>query len=278
MISIPIIAALAAALEIAHYKWLLERTQLDFRVLLSAQFMLLFMGASFLVPFFGHIDVRFFEFRNLFLFGFLLIVATLYNVFWIKALKRESLHEYEIIDLLLPIFTIALAALVFVDERDPIHLLLAAVAIGIFFLAHLHKWHISVKRVDRWLLLAVFLMAVEAILVKPLLEIVSPVALYAMRTGLIAVVLFVYWQPRLSDVPFFVWVQLAINAVFGISQMILTWIAIGSLGIVVTELALLIKPMLLLLISLYLFREKWKGRQVFAFAIILTCILLVYFI
>lgn len=278
MLWLPMTAAILYALGIAHFKWILGRFTIEFRALLSAQFIFLFLGTVVFVPWFGGVEAQFFAPRNLFLFGFLIVVATVYNLFWTRGLKRESLHEFELIDLLLPIFTIVLAAVTFIDERQPVQLSLAILAAGTFFLTHLRQHHIHLKQADRWLIFAVFLMAIEAILVKPLLELATPVSLYAFRTGLITIVLLLVFRPHFATIPRLAWGHIILNALLGLGKMLLWLMAIQALGIVVTELVMLLTPILLAVASLIYFRERWTALQVVAFMIILVCVGVVHWL
>lgn len=275
MIWIAVGAAFAHAVSIIHLKWLLGKFKTDPKTYLAIVFSFIFLGTSLLVPFWGKIDLRFFDFKNIALFLFLILVALVYNLYLVRGLKRDSLHEFDLIDLLWPIFSIGLAALIFVDEREPIKLSLALFAAGVFLISHLRHHHVSLKAADRFLLLAVFLLALETNLIKPLLELINPISLYALRTGLVAVFMIIIFQPPISQISSREWGQIGLNALFGTTAMLLTWTAIGTIGIVETNLILLLYPIILAIYSKSVMREQWTARSLMAFLVIFSCIVLV---
>lgn len=276
MVIIPISAAIIFGLALAHYKWALGRTTLETKTFLVVHFLILFSvacgaalaGGNFQSPLFS-------DQRYIFLFLVMVVFGLVHNYFLIRGLKRESLHEYELIDLLVPIFTILLAAFAFASEREPVRLSLALLAASAFLLTHLRHHHFQFKQADRWLMYAVFLMAMERILVKPLLVLADPVTLYALRTGSIALLLMLIFRPRLAHIPVGEWLQLMLNGLMGVVAMVLIWTSIGHFGVVLTELYLLITPMVLALISLAFFKERWTVGQTIAFAVIVFSVAVV---
>lgn len=267
-------AALAFSIAIVHYKWILRETKIELRTLLPLQFILLFLFSSLLVPFFGRIDSEFFSLRYLILFGIMVVVAAVYNLFWTSAFRRQSLHDFELIDLLVPVFTILLAALVFFDEREPIKLALALFAAGAFFVTHIRRHHINFKQADRWFLFAIFLIAAEVILAKPLLTLLSPVSLYALRTGIIAVFFVFLFRPRFDRIHSFVITQMIVNSLFFVAYRVLRLASVETVGIVTTEMLLLTAPIFLTIGSSFVMKERWNLRNGLAFIIIMVTIFL----
>lgn len=263
-------AALVAA--IVHLKWLLRVSKLELRTFLPVQFLFLFILTSLLIPFFGRIDPQAGELRYVLLFVVLIAVAVVWNVFWTRAFRQQSLHEYELIDLLLPVFTIVLAALTFPDEREPVRMLLALFAAGVFMVTHLRRNHLNFKQTDRWFLFAIFLMAAEIILTKPLLLLFSPVSFYCLRTGVIALVMIAIFRPRLRRISSFVWSQMLLNSLLFVIHRLLMLLSIEKSGIVTTELLLLVGPILLAISAYVFFRERWTLRTGLAFGVILLTI------
>jgi len=210
--------------------------------------------------------------KNCGLFFVMIAVAVVWNVFWTRAFRRESLHEYELVDLLLPVFTMILAAITFPDEREPVRLLLALFAAGVFVITHLRQNHLSFKQGDRWFLFAIFLIAAEVILSKPLLLLFSPVSLYFFRTGVIAAVFILIFRPRFRRVSSFIWSQLLLNSMLFVAYRLLMLASIERNGIVATELLLLSGPIILAMFTYFFMRERWTLRNMLAFGVILITI------
>ena len=272
---ISITAAIIFGLALAHYKWALGRTTLETKTFLAVHFLALFGFACLGVIKWGHFTSPLFgQARYLWLLAIVVVLGIVNNYFLARGFKRESLHEYELIDLLMPIFTVSMAALAFVDEREPVRLTLALIGASAFLLTHIRHHQINFKQADRWLVYAVFLMAMERIFVKPLLVIIDPFSLYAVRTGLIAAVFLLLFRPRLARVPVVEWLNLSLNALLGVAAMVLTYTSISLYGVVITELYLLITPIVLATISWFFFRDRWTLTQAGSFVLILACIFL----
>ncbi len=271
----PWVAVMATVAAVTHYKWLLNRLALDSRTVLTILFLFLFGLSSLLLPWFGGVDEAFFNPRYLILFGFFVCLGIVQNYFLTRGLRQNSLHEFELIDILLPVFTIGLAALVFENEREPIRLTLGLFAALSFFVTHVRQRHLLVKQADRWLVYAIFLVAIERLLVKPLLFLATPVSLYTFRAGFIALAMVVMFHRYLERIS---WRQagiIGLNALLGVSAMLATWVTIATYGLVVTEIYLLLIPIGLALVSLIGWHEHWSLRQVLAFTVILVCVGLV---
>lgn len=274
MAVIPIIAAISYAASLVHYKWLVSRTGLELKPFLALHFVTLFVVTLFFAPFFGGFEPTIVTEPRYFVLLLLLAgFGFAHNYFLARGLRRESLHEYEIIDLLVPVFTIILAAVAFIDEREPIRLSLALLAAGAFLITHVRRHHLHFKQADRWLIYTVFVMAIERILVKPLLLLAEPVSLYTLRTGIIAVLMLLAFRPKITKLPIAEWGWLALNALVGSVSMMLIWTSIDLSGIVVTELYMLITPMILALVSVAYMKEQWSFRQGLAFIAIIGSII-----
>lgn len=269
------IAAFASAALVIHLKWFLRTAKIETRQFMPVYFILLFVITSLLVPTFGGVDLAFLAPKNLVLFAIMLAVGLAWNHFHINGLRRETLHEYELNKVLFPIFSITLAALAFADEREPVRLALAGLAVLAFLSLHFHHKRLSFKQADRWMVFAVFLMAMELSLYKPLLTIFSPVTLYALRTGLIALIFFFAYRPELRRLTLGTWVHVVFNAGLGVTTRIFELVAISQIGVVVTQLFFLLSPITLAVVSFVVLRERWTLRQGLALAVILGSIVTV---
>ncbi len=278
MVVLPILAAIFTAAGAASLKWYLNRSPLDVKTIICVAFIFCFLLTALLVPWFGSLDERIFEPRILLLFLVVAGMGLTQNYFTLKGLRTNSLHEYELIDILAPIFTIVLAAMAYADERGPVRLALALLASTAFLITHLKSRHIRFKRADRWLMYAVFVMAIERVLVKPIFALGSPVALYTIRNGIIALVLLVLFRPRLDKIALRDWLSIGGVTAFIVAGGMLLWVSISQFGIVFTELIMLLAPLLTVVFSVLFFKERWSFRQGVGFAVILVCIALVQFL
>lgn len=275
MAIVAIFAAIFTALSAAMLKWYFNRTSLDTKTILAVSSLFYFLLTALFVPWYGTLDQRFFEPRVLILFVVLVALGATQNYFTLKGMRTNSLHEYELIDILTPIFTILLATLVYADERQPVRLALALLASSAFLITHFRSRHIHFRQADRWLAYAVFVLAIEWILVKPIVTVGSPVALYTIRNGLIAAVFLLLFQPRFDKIPLRDWLSIAGVCGLGSASGLLIWTSIGNVGIVLTDLVMLLTPLLTAGLSVLLFKERWNFRQAVGFTVILVCVALV---
>lgn len=275
---IPITAALLSAVALVHLKWVLRERGIATRTWLGIWFTFLFLISLIGVPLFHEIQPVFFTGRIVFLVIFLTLALAIANFYFIRGLRRESLHEFDLIELLLPVLSIGFAAFVFDNEREPIRLGLAVVASLVFLLAHVKRHHLSLKRSDQFLLFSVFLLAIDEVLVKALLTVIDPVSLYALTSGMLAVIYWLAYQPKLASLSLTQGIHLLGNAVFSVAAMILTWFSFQFFGIVMTNLVLLLSPLVITFASVLVFRERWTMRHGLAFVIILGAILLLQFV
>ena len=270
---IPLTAAIIFGLALAHYKWAISRTNLETKTFLCTHFLTMFGVGALAAWWWGSWETPLFsQPRYIGLFLIIVSFGLVYNYFLVRGFKRESLHEYELIDLLMPIFTVVLAAIAFVDEREPVRIGLALLGASVFLITHWRRHQVVFKQADRWLVYAVFLMALERVLVKPILTIIDPIVLYTLRTGLISLILLFFFRPRLARIPAVEWLQLVINGLLGVTSMVLIWTSINQFGVVVTELYLLVTPIVLAIVSLFFFKERWTLLQVWSFVVILASI------
>lgn len=272
MILIPLLSAAASAIGTAHAKWLFGRTHLDTRTYLPAAFIIAFSMGTLLSSRWGGLTGEAVRPVHLVFLAVLIALMLIGNLFWVRGFRRETLHEYGTLNLLIPVLTIVFAAAIFADERDPIILSLTGFAIGTFFLTHLHHLHLSLKQADRSLLVAVVSFAASSLVSKPLLAIITPIGLFTMTSGILAVLSLFIMRPHLAQLRLRNWSRLAANEVFWVGARILFWMSIARVGLVLTELVMLTTPIFLALISLVVFRERWTFRQTLAFVVIFVCV------
>ena len=101
-----IIASIGYAGGVAIDKILLCRAKMSIRIFIPMLFVLLASITAFLLPRFGAVNWEMLNTRYLLIFLLLIVVVIIWNKFYYNGIKKESLHELELIMLLSPLATI----------------------------------------------------------------------------------------------------------------------------------------------------------------------------
>lgn len=268
-------SALASGIGLVVDKIALSRHKIRLNVFLPLCFLLLFLLTVVLTPWYGQVDWDLvLHLPNVLFLVFLMIVISIaWNVLYYQSVRHEEVHQHELMTMSGPIITIVLAAVFFPEELDKRIFFLALVAsLALFFAKGERHRHFQLNKTSYNTLLAVILMSTESIIIRELLHFFSPVALYALRTGVLAVFFFSYYRPRLSGVTTPQWRILLISSLMGAVTMIGRFIAFNDLGVIFTTLLAVLAPIIVFLASWEILHERIKPRVVTASIIILVCV------
>jgi len=119
----------------------------------------------------------------------------------------------------------------------------------------------------------VLLAAIEAIFDRQLLEVYSPSALYAVRTGLVFLSLWLVFRPNFRRLTSQNILSIFILAIIATSYMTFMFSGFKDFGVVFTTLILTLTPILIYFFTVVFLKEKLRKRVVLAAAIILACII-----
>lgn len=209
------------------------------------------------------------------LFMAMILVAVTWNIFYYRGIQQEDIHEFELIMLLSPMMTIILAGIFLPAEREWQTFVAGIVASAALIVTRFRHHHSKIGRVAWQTMLAMLLMSFESILIKELLAVLSPVSLYFVRTAIIAIVFIVVYKPKLMSVSKSALFLTMISAAFGVVQMILKFYGFETLGVTETTMILVLGPFMVYFLSPIWFKEKIFKRDIFAFIVLILCILYV---
>jgi len=263
-------------------KIVLSRQKVGHRPFIVTLFFLLAFFTLLVYPFLGRIEGPVLS-RYLGLLILVIVIASVYNVLYYHALEKEKLVEWELIVMFSPLVTILFASLFLQVERN-LHVIFAGlVASGALVLSHFRRHHLQFDIFQKGLFLYLFLYALEAVLIRILLNVYSPVALYFFRTAGVFLCLFLWYlflAPRFHGEPpltfhqwenkHFGWV--ALISALAVIQMVLIYYAYAGYGIVYTTTVLTFSPILTYLAGVVILKERIKKRMILVAAIILSCI------
>lgn len=269
----PFIAALADAVSVVIDKIVLGRQKLPIKLFIPLVFILVFVLTMIFVPFLGTIDYEQ-VLREKYITYFILMVtlAISWNIFYYQSIQKAKLYEHEMIIMLFPAVTILLASILLPGEYDRRIFIAAMVAVGALALSKLERGHFRFNHYSINLFVAVLLMAMEILVIKELLAIYSPVMLYALRTGIIAIFFLLCYRPKLTEVPLASFGYVLVSSALGALFMVMRYYGFKDLGVVHTTLILIISPFLVYLASARFFGERIKLRTKIAAIVIMICI------
>lgn len=269
----PFIATLAQVGGILVDKIILTRRQVSVHVFVPILFLFLFLFTALLFPFFGNISIEIFKPLYIALFAAMLVTAVIWNIFYYQGVQSEKVHKFEIIVMLQPLLTIFLAA-VFLKSEKNIHTVIAATLAAVFLIiAHLNKKHLEISEGAGKLILAVIFMSIELIIIKLLLDVFSPVALYFARTGFLLIFFLIFYHPQIKKVSNQNIFLIALSSFLGTTQMVSKFYGFQEFGVVYTSLILIISPILIYICSMIFLHEKLKLKTIFSAIVILGCII-----
>jgi len=203
----------------------------------------------------------------------LAIIAANYNLLYYFGLRYEKVSEIEPFLLLEPLATILIASVFYADERIWQVYIAGFVAGGFLAWSHIKKRHIKLGKPLLAILGYAVLVGLEAVVVRQLLVVYSPIALYVARAMMVALILWIIEKGQirkisLKQIPYFI--LLAITA---IGSQTLIYYAYRIQGINLTSLALMLSPVLIYLLSVSVLKEKLNWKNLVTSVIVVVLII-----
>lgn len=226
------------------------------------------------LPWLGSINVTLASSQQyIFYFVLMIMLAIIWNIFYYQGLQSESMVEFEMILMLTPLVTALMASLFYPEEYNPA--IFGATMVGsiALFLSHIKKHHFQFNKYAIHLVLAVFLMAMEAMVQKELLNIYSPALLYAVRVTFLAFFFFIYYRPVMAHVHRQHFNLVFWTAILSVISMVGKFYGYQQIGITFTTLIFLLVPILSSWADALINKTPIRRRTVIAFTIILCCVL-----
>ena len=201
-----------------------------------------------------------------------IVVATVWNIGYAKALSKENLEEFESFILFTPLITTILAW-VFLQEKNEKVFVSSLIASLAFIFAHIKKNHFVVHKAQKYLAGVVMLMSLESIFVKQALVYFSPAFLYTLRTLIVLVIFTIIYSRSLKTIPQKSWLLFAISGSFGAIFKIAQFAGFANYGVIYTTLVLMLAPFIILLFDKLWLKEKLHWKQIVSIIIIIGAIL-----
>lgn len=259
-------------------KIVLSRYKVPVKRFIPLLFIWLAIITVFLLPKFGFIDWQtLWTYKYILLFASMLAVAITWNSFYYRGIQDSEIHEFELIMLLSPLVTIILSEIFLPTERNLTLFIAGAVASLALIASRFRRHHLQITRNTGIIVAAMFLMSGESIIIKYLLDVFSPAALYFARTATMSIFFLIFWRPKLLGMPVRCFAYTIIAAFFGVVQMVLKFYGFVHLGVVETTIILVLGPFLVYFFSAFYFREYIKKRDIVAALVVIATVIYVSF-
>lgn len=225
------------------------------------------------MPSLGIISLDIFRPYYLLIFLGMIVTAIIWNIFYYKGAQEEKVHEFELIIMFQPLLTILLAAIL-IERNTNIHMLIAALIASVALVfSHIRKKHFELSSAGWGLIVAVVFMSIEIILQKIMLSVLSPVALYFIRTGIVFIFFMLFYRPHIRQVASTNALLIVATSALGVVQMVTKFYGFESYGIIYTSLILILSPILVYITSTILLHERLKARTIISGLVILGSII-----
>jgi drug/metabolite transporter (DMT)-like permease len=235
-------------------------------------FLFVFIISGALYPFLGSISIKALSLSQILAFLGMMAAAVIQNIAYYKALKSEKVIEFELLNMLLPLVTVVLAAIVLPAERN-IHIFIAAAVASLaLILVHFKKTYLRFAKYSGTLFIAVIFIAIESLFQKVLLNDYSPVALYFFRGGLLFIIFWLIFNPNFIKAKVDSFKAVFWSALLAEGTMIFRFYSFASQGIVFTILILVLAPFLVYMFSFIFLKEKPSVRIIVGAFVVMAAI------
>lgn len=274
-----IIAVLCDAIYIIKTKNLMRSgKRIDYGSFFVLLFLFLFIISFIASLFVGSIQREFFSFVNIITLILAVLIAGFWNVIYYRSLHEEKLVNFELVVMIYPLITIFLASVFLPKEFNAVVFVAGLIGVLSLVLTQVNKSKIIISRHNKNLFFAVVLMAIEAILIRKLLDTIEPTSLYAIRTASVMILFILYFRKKIKKIKFDMWPSYLQIALFATTYVVMTYYAFVSLSVSYTILILLMVPVLLFVWGYYKEKEKLGQKKVLSAIIISLCIILAYMV
>ena len=226
-----------------------------------------------LAPWFVSVQPAALEPQYLWLLLAVAFLAANYNLLYYFSLEREKITAIEPMLLVNPIITILIASSFYASERSW-HVYVAAGIAGLVLTwLHLRRHRLKLNLSVIALVGFAILYGLEAVVIKQLLAVYSPLSLYLVRAVVTAIFLLVLEKGKLShltprQIPYFLLIAAA-----AVAASTAIYSAYREIGISLTIFTLLLSPIVVYLLSALWLKEKLTWKNLVASGIIVGLVI-----
>lgn len=271
-----LIASFGFAGTVLVDKYILSKRKIPQSVYIPVLFMMLCLITGIVMTVAGIPIFIKFDLSPIYVVAFIAMIslALAWNIYYYQAIAKETVQEFDLIMALKPLFTVLLAWVFFQTERSMVVFglsILASIAVAYAHYRH-HKFYID--KYIQHLILAVILMALEALLIRVLLEAFTPFGIYFLRTLFIFAAMHFIYRPDYKKIVKNDYNSIFVAALFGIMLMVASYYGYKSQGVVMTTLVMLLGPFIVEIYSVCVLKEKTNLQKILSFSAVMICVTL----
>lgn len=274
MIQLPIIGSFLEATGTILEKKVLKNKYLNYKNYTVYEFLAILVVMLTFIWFVWDLKPEALTIKNIIIFAFVILIATLANLFIFYSLKREKITEFEPIWVMQPLFTILLAFMLYGSERNWGIFFLALIASLSLVLSHIEKHHLKFDKYIIAALIGSFLFAVELVASKPLLPYYSPFSFYFIRCFFIFAITFLIYRPNFKNIGKTNTIMILIIGLIWALYRAIIYYGYESVGIIFTTIIFILSPVLMFIFAVVFLKEKPTWKQIISTIVIVVCVAL----
>lgn len=267
------IVALLNPIEMIGTKLIFSKEKVNWKAFLVLNTVLMFFVTIFSFPFWGETNHEKISLFIISIFILDIIIAVIYNSLFSYALSGERVADIEPIIMTHPLSSMLFAIIIFPSERNWTIVILGLIAAFTLVISRIEKHHLKINKYIFAIIMSVLLIGLESSLVKFMTEVVDPLMLYTIRIGVLSIALSLLLRPNLKKIGKKRIKSISFVSIIIAIEMLLTFYAISSVGVVKTSLIVLLGPVLVLLGSKFYLGDTIKFKAAIADTVIVLCIL-----
>ena len=274
MIQLPIIGSVLEAAGTILEKKVLRYKEMNFKNYTTYEFLSIVITMIPILYITWRISPEAKSLQNIFIFSFVILVATGANFLIFYSLKRENVTEFEPLWIMQPLFIVILAFIFFENERNITLLIPALIASITLIAAHVKKHHLTFDKYILAAILGSFLFAVELVASKPILQFYNPFTFYFIRCFFILVICVALFKPSGKELrnKKAALMIIAIGVMWFLYRAIIYY-GYENLGIVYTTTIFILSPALMFLFAIIFLKEKPSVKQIISTILIVLCVI-----
>lgn len=272
----PIVGSLTQAFGIMVDKVLLTKKKLIISKFVPWLFLFLALFTFFILIFDNRIVISVINWTTVAYFVLMIGLAFVWNILYYRAIKNESVQEFEPILMFSPLLVILLTAIIFPRESDRMIFFIALIASVVLIFSHFERGQLKFQKESLGLIICVFLMSVEVLVIRELLFYFTPASLYFIRCSVLLVVFLIYYRKTFFSIPDRGLPGIILTSLLGAAQMVSRFYGYQNIGIVFTTLVMAMAPVLVYLFCFTCLKEPLKPKKIIGGSVILVCVVAAY--
>lgn len=267
------ISAIGNAISILFGKYISGQKNMSGLLLMKTQ--MLFVGACMIIPtiIWGVVQPEFFASNYIWAYIATIVLGVIFNIIYFTVLTKKDISEIQPITILITPTAILLAMIIFPEERNLTVLIVSGIATIALLSSRFEKGKLNFDKYSWLLILFNILYAIETVLIRYLLDVTNAFSLYGSRALVLALIFFIILPKiKTNKINKKELTHISINSIVTAIEHTTKFIAISAIGVINSSLILLLGPVLIMLYSRILFKEKISLRRGIGDAIIIICI------